>query len=427
MARRALEDFAAKRLANVPKRTVWGEMTPLALEYKAVNLGQGFPNFAPPPFVVEGLAAAAVAADQPLNHQYCRPFGVLPLVEQLRQIYGTRLCRDIGLMDVLVTVGVTQGLNLACQAFVEPGDEVISFEPFFDLYANDIEMAGGVVKLVTMQGVQQTKSSADADLRADDWFVTEDDIRRQITPKTKAILLNTPQNVPGKVWRRDELEMVARIAEEKDLLVFADEVYMSLVYDGKEHISIASLPNMWNRTITFCSAGKTFTCTGWKIGWAVAPEPLIVAMGKVHAHQCFSVGTPLQLAAAAALKHASTSDYYAKLATTYSSKRLELCRILRSAGLEPLVPSGGYFVLASIERLDPKHFYNAQDTEVGKDWQFCRWMTKVIGVNAIPVTAFCAPASRPLFENYVRFAFCKRDEDLAEAGLRLQKLQQYFR
>ena len=417
MARRALEDFAAKRLANVPKRTVWGEMTPLALEHKAVNLGQGFPNFAPPPFVTQGLANIVTAADQPLNHQYCRPFGVLPLVEQLQTMYSARLGRSVGLNDVIVTVGVTQGINLACQAFVEPGDEVISFEPFFDLYANDIEMAGGVVKLVTMRTVDEG--------RADAWFATEEDIRRQISPKTKAILLNTPQNVPGKVWRRDELEMVARIADEHDLLVFADEVYMSLVYDGLEHTSIASLPNMWSRTITFCSAGKTFTCTGWKIGWAVAPEPLIVAMSKVHAHQCFSVGTPLQLATAAALRHANSSDYFSELVTTYSNKRLELCRVLKLAGLEPLVPSGGYFVLATIHRVDPKHFYDPSDS-VGKDWQFCRWMTKVIGVNAIPVTAFCSSESRPTFENYVRFAFCKKDEDIAEAGVRLQKLQQYF-
>jgi len=418
MTRRALEEFAARRLSNVPKTTVWSEMTPLALEYKAVNLGQGFPTFHPPDFVMKHVASVVTDEAAPLNHQYCRMFGHFELVNPLRSIYAKRLQRDIQPMELMVTNGVTQGLNLCCQAFLQSGDECVVFEPYFDLYGNDIEMAGATVQLIPM--VPSTT-------HANEWKFSEELLRSKITSKTKAILLNNPQNVPGKVWSLEELKVVAAVAQEHDLLVFADEVYMSLVYDGLEHVSIASLPGMFERTITMCSAGKTFSCTGYKIGWVVAPEAFIIPLSQVQAHQSFSIATPLQIAVGRSLVDAETCGYYEKLVSTYSAKRGALVKALTDAGLQVVMPAGGYFALADISRVDESHYVDPKETSVGRDWQFCRWMTKVIGVNAIPTTAFCSPESRPQLEKFVRFAFCKKDEDIAEAGVRLQKLQAYFK
>lgn len=418
MARRALEEFSAKRLAQVPKSTVWSEMTPLAIEHKAVNLGQGFPNFAPPDFVKKHLAAVATEEAAPLNHQYCRMYGHLDLVNPLRAIYGKRLKRDVALMELMVTNGTTQGLNLCCMAFLQSGDECIVFEPFFDLYCNDVEMTGAKVQLVPMSTSTE---------HANKWTVSEAVLRSKINKNTKAIMLNTPQNVPGKVWSRSELEMIAAVAVEHDLLVFSDEVYMSLVYDGVEHISIASLPGMFERTVTLCSAGKTFSCTGYKIGWVVAPEAFIIPLSQVQAHQSFSIATPLQIAVGRSLLEAEATGYYETLVQSYTTKRAALCSILTNAGLPVVMPGGGFFALADISNVDEAHYVDASETVVARDWQFCRWLTKVIGVNAIPSTAFCCKESRPHFDRFVRFAFCKRDEDIAEAGVRLLKLKDYFK
>ncbi|CUI14557.1 kynurenine aminotransferase, putative [Bodo saltans] len=418
-AKRTLEEFAAKRLVQIPKQTVWSEMTPLAAAHKAINLGQGFPSFAPPEFVTNHIAAAVTDPNAPLNHQYCRAFGHLELVEPLRKIYAERLQREIGQMELLVTNGVTQGLNLACQAFLGPEDELLSFEPYFDLYTNDVYLSSSNIQLVPMQT---------DDKLANNWSFTEEALRAKITPRTKAILVNTPQNVPGKVFRRDELELIAKIAVEFDLLVFADEVYMTLVYDGAEHISIASFPGMFDRTITMSSAGKTFSCTGYKIGWMVAPEPLIIALAKVSANQTFCVATPLQIAIGRSLADATTNGYFQKLISIYEGKRELLVTALKDAGLPVVMPAGGYFALADITGIDESHYVDPNDTtDVAKDWQFCRWLTKEIGVNAIPVTAFCRKETRPQFEKFVRFAFCKKDEDIQEAGKRLQKLKEFTR
>ena len=426
---------AAKRLATVPKNTVWGEMTPLALECKAVNLGQGFPNFNPPPFATEILSKVISDTASPLFHQYCRSFGHLALVAEVEKEYNSRLFPVSidpttkrgslnSLTEILITAGVTQGLNLACTALIDDGDEVISFEPFFDLYANDIHMAGGVVKLLPLH--PSTSAAMNGDTNANDWSFSEESLRSLVTKKTKAILINTPMNVPGKVLSRRELEVIAAVAIEHDLLVFSDEVYTSLVYDGLEHICIASLPGMFERTVTMCSAGKTFSCTGWKIGWAVGPAPFLSAMHQVSSHQTFCVTTPLQVTIARCLAAARSGNYYSEHVANYTKKRAMLCDILRGVGLPPVVPAGGFFALADISAIDPVHYCDPSDkTGVAKDWQFCRWLTRVIGVNAIPATAFCGVESRPLFERFARFAYCKTEEDIVEAGKRLQRLKEF--
>lgn len=408
----------ASRLANVPKTTVWSEMTPLAIECGAINLGQGFPNFHPPQFVIDHVQSTLVDASAALNHQYCRPLGHLTLVRQLQKQYGNLLGRDVADNEIVVTNGTTQALNIVCQALLDQGDEVITFLPAFDLYSNDVEMAGGVVKYVEM---------LPSNVSANDWTATEEQIRSLVTPRTKMILLNSPQNVPGKVWSRAELEMIAKIAIEHDLFVLSDEVYYQLVYDGQEHISIGSIPGMADRTIVVASAGKTFSCTGYKIGWIVALPSIITACNQVQAHQSFSIATPLQIAVGRSLETAAEpgNTYYSDLKNTYTLRRAQLLKALTDAGLTPVTPSGGFFVLADISSIDPAHFVDPKETKVGLDWQFCRWLTRHIGVNAIPTSAFCTPETRGTYEKYVRFAFCKREEDIAAAAERLKRLLDY--
>jgi aspartate/methionine/tyrosine aminotransferase len=366
---------------------------------------------------LDHLTQVASEPESPLFHQYARSLGHLELVNPLKDMYSKRLGRELTVNEILVTNGVTQGLYIACQAFLDVDDEMITFEPFFDLHTNDAFLASANVRLVPLH--------ADSN-RADNWRYSEDDVRAAVTPKSKAILINTPQNVPGKVWSREELESIAKVAIEHDLLVLADEVYGELVYDGLEHVSIASLPGMYERTITFSSAGKTFSCTGWKVGWAVAPPALIASMQQVQSMQTFSIATPLQIAVGRSLRACESNGYLEELKRTFMRRRQLLCDTLRNVGLPPVVPSGGYFALADISRVDPRHFYNPDDT-VAKDWQFCRWLTKVIGVNAIPVSAFCSEDHKHRYENYVRFAYCKAEADITEAGRRMEKLKLYFK
>ncbi|ORC90593.1 putative kynurenine aminotransferase [Trypanosoma theileri] len=409
----------ADRLLTLPKETIWHEMTPLANEHKAVNLGQGFPSFPPPPFLLEELQRIIEeSAIHPINHQYARAQGHPDLVAAIANMYIKRLSRvDVTESNVLVTNGTTQALNITFQALLNHGDEVIVFEPFYDAYIHDIELAGGVVKYV-----QLTPSESNI---ADDWCFSESQLLAAVTPKTKVILLNTPQNIPGKTWTRDELHLLTRVAIDKDLVVVSDEVYMTLAYDSP-HISIASIPGMWERTLTVCSIGKMFSCTGWKIGWAVGPSWLIHPLSQIAAYQTFSVATPLQIAAARAIQRAEGNDYHEIHAAGYMVRRDLLCEVLTSIGLTPVKPSSGFFVLADISRVDPAHYYNPEDKQYAKDWQFCRWLVKAIGVCAIPTTAFCATESRKLYEKYVRFAFCKTEDDIREAAVRLKKLQNHF-
>nr|CCC94238.1 putative kynurenine aminotransferase [Trypanosoma congolense IL3000] len=418
----------ADRLSQAPKVSVWTEMTPLANKHGAVNLGQGFPNFPPPDFLLQEVHRVfdeSIAT--PTNQQYARTQGNLELVEELKRMYAKQLnWPDIGDENVVITNGTTQGLNMIFQATINPGDEVIIFEPFYDAYVYDIQLAGGVVKYAQMEPGSTNY--------ADSWTFNEELLRSLITPRTKAILINTPQNVPGKAWTPHELGVIASLAVEHNILVISDEVYMTLVYEtphpveGKRHshISIASLPGMRNRCVSLCSAGKTFSCTGWKIGWVVGPANIITALSVLELYQTFSVATPLQIATARGLRKAEEVGYYKSLLESYEKRRTLLCDVLTESKLPPIIPSGGFFVLADISRVDPKHYYDPSETLVGRDWQFCRWMTRTIKVCAIPMTAFCQKENRPLYERYVRFAYCKREEDIEEARKRLQKLGEYL-
>eukprot|EP00405_Crypthecodinium_cohnii_P037886 CAMPEP_0206544856 /NCGR_PEP_ID=MMETSP0325_2-20121206/11793_1 /ASSEMBLY_ACC=CAM_ASM_000347 /TAXON_ID=2866 /ORGANISM="Crypthecodinium cohnii, Strain Seligo" /LENGTH=408 /DNA_ID=CAMNT_0054043737 /DNA_START=14 /DNA_END=1237 /DNA_ORIENTATION=- len=402
---------AAARVADIPPTTVWSEFTPLAIEVGAINLGQGFPAYTPDPFVRE-LAAAAVQSEDPMANQYCRSQGHPELVKWIQKRYSELLKRDINLAQIEVTNGTTQAINLTLQACVDAGQEVIILEPHFDTYGMGIEMASAIPKYVSLHPKGTT---------GNEWYLDFDELKAAITPgKTRGILFNTPQNVPGKVWTLQEMEQIAKIATENNLLIFADEVYDRLVFDGCEHISMGSLPGMFERTITMASCGKTLATTGWKVGWVVAPEPICQAIHNAQTLQSFCICTPLQMAAGRALEAMAHNGYLEDLPKRYLARREQLCDVLRDIGLTPTVPQGAFFVLADITSVPEKLYVKPTDEDIAKDWHFCRWMTRDLGVTAIPTTAFCRKESRHMYEKYIRFAFCKSEENITEAGKRLQ-------
>jgi aspartate/methionine/tyrosine aminotransferase len=413
-----LSQWAAKRVANIATATVWSEFTPLAVKHNAINLGQGFPSFAPEQFITDN-AVAALQSPDPLHQQYCRGLGHMELVGGVQKRYSALLGRAVAENEVQVTNGCTQGLNIAVNALVNKGDEVIVMEPFFDVYTNDVWLSDGELKFVQLTPGGTT---------ANEWTLDMAALRAAVTPgKTKVIMLNTPQNIPGKVWSRAELAGVAAVAQEFDLFVIADEVYDRLTFDGCEHTSIASLPGMWERTVTLSSASKTLTATGWKVGWMVAPAEIIAAAAKIQSSATFCVCTPLQLAVGKSLLEAERNGYYERLTASYLGRRELLGNVLTDAGLAPVQPQGSFFIMADISALSPEVYVpaspDAGDEALGLDWHFCRWLTTEVGVNAIPTTAFCQPASRPIYEKYARFAFCKAEDQIVEAGKRLKAIK----
>ena len=370
--------------------TIFTEMTLLAQRHEAVNLGQGFPNFDGP----ESLKEAAIRAIRGGHNQYCRMTGLPELNRAVaahqERFYGQTYDPD---REVTVTNGATEALYATFQALCEVGDEVIFFEPFYDSYRACVAAAGGVERLVT--------------LRSPEFDYAPEALERAITAKTRIILLNTPHNPTGKVFSREELEHLAELCRRHDLLAVADEVYEHLVFDG-EHISLASLPGMRERTITISSTGKTFSMTGWKIGWACAPEPLTAAVRTAHQFITFCNSAPLQPAMAEALS--AGDDFYRDLEADYRERRDRLCRGLEEVGFGVRPPAGTYFVMADIR---PLGYHD--------DVEFCRMLPEKVGVAAIPPTAFYV--DKAAGRHLVRFAFCKTLEVLDEATRRLRRLK----
>ncbi|GIK55590.1 MAG: aminotransferase class I/II-fold pyridoxal phosphate-dependent enzyme [Chloroflexi bacterium] len=380
--------YLANRIQNFGV-TIFAEMTALAVQHQAINLGQGFPDFAAPDFLKEA-AREAIAADV---NQYAPSYGRA----SLKQAIAAKMKRHYGLdadpdHEILVTHGATEALCAAILGLVNPGDEVILFEPFYDSYVPDVLMAGGTPRFYT--------------LRQPDWRIDREELAALFTPKTKLIVVNTPHNPTGKVFSRDELDIIADLCQEHDVLALADEVYEHIVFDGRRHHLLAQLPGMDGRTLTISSLGKTFSVTGWKIGWAIAHPDLLRAAFRTHQFMTFCGAAPLQEAAAIAL--AAGADFYTQLAQDYQSKRDFLMQVLAAAGLPPIPPAGTYFVMVDIGGLG-----------FADDAAFCRYLTTEVGVAAIPSSAFYHnPADRA---RLARFAFCKSQSTLEEAARRLQQ------
>jgi N-succinyldiaminopimelate aminotransferase len=367
--------------------TIFAEMSALATRVGAVNLGQGFPDTDGPEVVRE----AAVAAIRSGRNQYAPGIGIPELraavAEHQRRFYGLELDPD---REVLITTGATEAVAAALLGLVDPGDEVVALEPYYDSYVAGIQMAGGIRRPVT--------------LRPPDFRLDVDALRRAVTPRTRLILLNSPHNPTGAVLTREELAEVAALAVEHDLVVVTDEVYEHLTFDGAPHIPIATLPGMRDRTVTISSGGKTFALTGWKVGWATGPAPLVTAVNAAKQFLTYTSGAPLQPAIAAAL--GLDDSFYTGAAAELQARRDQLCDGLDAIGCTVFRPQGTYFATTDVRPL-------GYDDGV----EFCRALPERAGVVAIPHQVFYddTDAGRPL----VRWAFSKSEPTLTEALTRL--------
>jgi aspartate/methionine/tyrosine aminotransferase len=366
------------------------EMTRLAIEHKAVNLAQGFPDFSAPE-AIKNAAREAITAD---INQYAITWGAKPLRDAIARknahTYGLELDPE---REITVCCGSTEGMIASLLAVTNPGEEVIVFEPFYENYAPDTQLCGAERRIVS--------------LRAPDWTFDPDELRRAFNPKTKAIILNSPNNPTGKVFSRQELTFIAELCQEFDALALTDEIYEHIIYDGFAHVPMMTLPGMRDRTISINSMSKTYSVTGWRVGWVLAAPDLTNSIRKVHDFLTVGAAAPLQQAGVLAL--GLPDSYYLDLASHYAERRDVTIGILESSGFRCFKPHGAYYVMTDISA------FGFLD-----DVAFVRHMIHHAGVAAVPGSSFF---SRPEDgSKLVRFCFCKRDETLNEAKLRLAKL-----
>jgi aspartate/methionine/tyrosine aminotransferase len=371
-------------------------MTRLCEQYGGVNLAQGFPDFPAP---AEVKAAAKQAIDDDYN-QYAVTWGV----RQFREAIARKLARDHGLgcdpdSEVTVTCGSTEAMIAALLAVVNPGDEIVIFEPYYENYGPDSIISGAVPVYVP--------------LRPPAFSFDASELRAAVSPRTKAIILNTPHNPSGHVFSRAEIEAIARVCEDCDCLLITDEIYEHIVYDGHVHIAPATLPGLRERTITIGGLSKTYSITGWRLAYTVAPPPLTAAIRKMHDFLTVGAPHPLQRAGVHALE--LPPAYYAQLAADYRERRGVLASALTDAGFAIYLPQGAYYILAQVDAL-------LQKLALRHDVELCDWLVREIGVAAVPGSSFYRDAADG--STLVRFAFCKRLETLAEAARRLATLRQ---
>ena len=367
------------------------EMTRLSNEHGAVNLSQGFPDFAAPD-AVKTAARDAIAAD---INQYAVTWGA----RQLREAVAREFTRRYGVavdpdMQVTVCCGSTEAMMATMLATLDPGDEVVVFEPFYENYGPDAILSGAVPRYVT--------------LHEPDWTFDPDALGAAFNDRTRAIIINTPNNPTGKVFTRAELTTIAELCQRWDVLAITDEIYEHIIYDGCRHVPMAAIDGMADRTVTLSSLSKTYSVTGWRVGWAIAPSELTGAIRKVHDFLTVGAAAPLQEAGAVALSLPET--YYAELAAGYQRRRDMLLTLLEPRGFVCFTPRGAYYVMTDIAG-----FGFADDVE------FSRYLVQEVGVAVVPGSSFYHDPA--LGRTKVRFTFCKRDETLQEAGRRLAVME----
>lgn len=407
------------------KESVWNEFIQLALEEKPMNLGQGMPDYleAAPDHVKKNLVKAVDGQNFMLN-QYTRGYGHPRLVNAISGLYSKLLAKSIDpKKEVLVTVGAYESIFCSIQAFIERGDEVIIIEPFFDCYEPMVRLAEGTCRFVPLRLNKRDTNSAIT--TSADWNLDLSELEANITPKTKMLILNTPHNPIGKVFSRAELESLSDVCKKHDLIVLSDEVYEHLVIDG-EHVRIASLPGMWERTITVGSAGKTFSVTGWKLGWSYGPEKLMRFVQLYHQNCIYTCATPLQEAVAESFeieisRMGTPESYWDNLAKSLKVKRDIMVDFLRKANMDPTVPEGGYFLLADVSSLSKKFDFSQEFGET-KDHKFVRWLSKNKKLQGIPPSAFYSSDHKHLAEDFIRLCYFKKEETLKAAEKLIENL-----
>lgn len=412
------KNYLSKQLQTDNKSNVWVEILSLEAQHGSLNLALGFPDFKPPQHILDALSEATTGSNYMLNH-YTRGYGHRRLVNILARLYGKLMRQDLNPMsDILVTVGAFEALHCACQGLINPGDEVILLEPYYEPYRELLRLAGAKTVYVPLKPKGES---------ANDWTFDNKELAAAISSRTKAIFLNNPQNPLGKVYNSCELEFIADLCIKHDVICVSDEVYEWLVYDKKQHIRIAKFPGMWERTITIGSAGKSFSVTGWKVGWAVGPAHLISPMQLYHHHSIRTLCTPTQEAVAIAFEKEfellqSSNSYFNTLQKDVELSRNQLCGYLSDAGIRPIIPGGGYFIVADISSIDTgENLNDCNEDDEPYDLKFVKWAIREKKVTMIPLSIFYSPEHRNLGEKYVRICFVKKEETLAKAKLTLKK------
>ncbi|KAF9055070.1 PLP-dependent transferase [Hymenopellis radicata] len=403
---------------------VWSIFNVANLPADCINLGQGYMNFPPPPWVKE---AANEALSKTETNHYSHPKGRLRLRQAIKNFYGPSYKRELNPdTEILVTSGANEGQYSVFTAFLEEGDEVIMFEPFFDQYLPSVTFNGGVPVYVPLH---PPTSSSTPKSTSNDWTLNLDELRAAITPRTKMIIVNTPHNPVGKVFTLQELQGIAALAEEFNLFVMSDEVYDCLVFEGREHIRIATLPGMWDRTVTVGSAGKAFAATGWRVGWLVGPEYIIKPTLAATTRIVFCSNSPLQEAAAVGLEQVKDRQFFETQRKEYAERRAVLTEAFDKIGIKYTFPEGTYFTLMDVSDVHWPEDYPFPESVMGRgrDFKACWFIALEIGVSSIPVSEFYCEEHANIGENYARFAFCKDIETLTRAGERLQGLKKYLR
>jgi aminotransferase len=367
------------------------EMTRLAMEHSAINLSQGYPDFAAPE-ILKKAAAEAIFADV---NQYAITWGAKnfrdALVEKTKRFLGIDIDPE---REITVSCGSTEAMIDALLAVINPGDEVIVFEPFYENYGPDAIISGATPRFVQ--------------LRRPDWTFDEEELAEAFNDRTKAIIINTPNNPTGKVFSRKELQVIADLCQKWDVLAVTDEIYEHIIYDGARHVSPITLDGMRERTIVVNGMSKTYSVTGWRVGYIIAPPRITGAIRKMHDFVTVGAPAPLQEAGAVALR--LPDSYYADLAAHYQHRRDRLMRMLEEAGLDPMIPRGAYYIMCDIGKWGYPN-----------DVEFARFMVKEIGVATVPGSSFFSdPAAG---KDIIRFTFCKREETLQAAEERLKKLR----
>jgi aminotransferase len=385
-----MSKLTGSRKATQFTESVIREMTRLNQLYGGVNLSQGFPDF-PAPAAIKDAACAAIAADV---NQYAVTWGARPLREAIAREFSRRYGVPV-VADEQVTVccGATEAMMATMMAIIDPGDEVVIFEPFYENYGPDAILSGATPRYVT--------------LHEPDWTFDPDELAAAFNNRTKAIIINTPNNPTGKVFSRDELETIAVLCRKWDAIAISDEIYEHIIYDGAQHIPIARIEGMADRTVTMNGLSKTFSVTGWRVGWTISPPSLTGAIRKVHDFLTVGAAAPLQEAGAVAL--GLPDDYYVQLAESYRTRRDTLLEILQRHHFTVYKPAGAYYIMTDITAFG-----------FADDMEFARYLVKDIGIAAVPGSSFYKTPGEG--RTKLRFCFCKRDETLAEADRRMERL-----
>ena len=375
--------------ASTFSESVIREMTRVANQYGAINLAQGFPDF-PMPEPMKDAACAAIHGD---INQYAITWGTpalrLAIAEKYRKWYGMEVDPD---RDITVTCGATEAMAAVFLALINPGDEVVIFEPFYENYGPDAILAGAKPVFVPLEGME--------------WKLDPEKLRAAFSDKTRAIVVNTPHNPTGRVFTRDEISLIAELCQKHDVIAITDEIYEHIIYAGSHH-ALATWPGMKERTVTISGLSKTFSCTGWRLGYAIAPFELSSPIRKVH--DFLTVGAPAPLQAAGAIGMAFGSEYYNQIARDYRDRRDVMVGALREAGFKFSAPEGAYYILADFTEISDL-----------RGIEFAHWLAKEVGVATVPGTSFYSDPK--LGENVTRFAFCKKPETLEKAAERLSRL-----